>query len=100
MQIYNNRHEIYKNVGVMHAVVFADGAREAKNAQVVGDNQNFEGLKKRKNRNRNGERSNKGKQNDNTCSFWGRLGGKKVTFLIEIAWSSFAKLCSPPKQEA
>ena len=31
----------------MHAVVFADGAREAKNAQVVGDNQNVEGLKKR-----------------------------------------------------
>ena len=54
MQIYNNGNEIYKNVGVMHAVVFADGAREAKNAQVVGDNQNFEGLKKRKNRDRNG----------------------------------------------
>ena len=54
MQIYNNGHEIYKNVGVMHAVVFADGAREAKNAQVVGENQNFEGFKKRKNRDRNG----------------------------------------------
>ena len=54
MQIYNNGHEIYKNVGVMHAVVFADGAREAKNAQVVGDNQNFERLKKRKNRDRKG----------------------------------------------
>ena len=47
MQIYNNGHEIYKNVGVMHAVVFADGAREAKNAQVVGENQNLNGLKKR-----------------------------------------------------
>ena len=43
MQIYNDGHEIYKNVGVMHAVVFADGAREAKIAQVVGENQNFEG---------------------------------------------------------
>ena len=38
----------------MHEVVFADAARDAKNAQVVGDNQNFEGLKKRKNRDRNG----------------------------------------------
>ena len=54
MQNYNDGHEFYKNVGVMHAVVFADGAREAKNAQVVGENQNFEGLKKRKNRDRNG----------------------------------------------
>ena len=54
MQIYNDGHEIYKNVGVMHTVVFADGAREAKNAQVVGDNQNFEGFKKRTNRERNG----------------------------------------------
>ena len=54
MQIYNNGHEIYKHVGVMHAVVFADGAREAKIAQVVGENQNFDGLKKRKNRDRNG----------------------------------------------
>ena len=37
MQIYNNGHEIYKNVGVVHAVAFADRAREAKNAQVVGE---------------------------------------------------------------
>ena len=26
MQFYKNGNEIYKNVGVMHAVVFADGA--------------------------------------------------------------------------
>ena len=38
----------------MHEVVFVDGALEAKNAQVVGENQNFDGLKKRKNRDRNG----------------------------------------------
>ena len=54
MPIYNNGNEIYENVGVMHAVVFADGAREAKNAQVVGENQNSDGLKKRKNSDRNG----------------------------------------------
>ena len=49
----SNGNEIYKNVGVMHEVVFADGPLEAKNAQVVGENQNFEGFKKRKNRDRN-----------------------------------------------
>ena len=48
MQIYNIGHEIYKNVGVMHAVVFADGALEAKIAQVVGENQNFEWVQEAK----------------------------------------------------
>ena len=69
MQIDDNGNEIYKNVGVMHAVVFADGAREAKNAQVVGQNQNFNGLKKRTNCDRNGQKSNPSKQNDDSCSF-------------------------------
>ena len=54
MQIFKNGNEIHKNAGVMHEVVFSDGALEAKNAPVVGENQNFEGPKKRKNRDRNG----------------------------------------------
>ena len=54
-------YEIYKNVGVMHAVVFADGAQEAKNAQVMGQTQNSKGLKKRKISDRNGQRSDKSK---------------------------------------
>ena len=37
MQSGINGHEIYKNVSMMHAVVFADRAPEAKNAQVIGD---------------------------------------------------------------
>ena len=83
MQVYNDGHEIYKNVGVMHAVVFADGAREAKIAQVVGENQNFDGLKKRKNSDQNGQKSEKSKSNDKKSSYRGRLGVKKVKFLIE-----------------
>ena len=67
----------------MHAVVFADGAREAKIAQVVGENQNFDGLKKRKNSDQNGQKSEKSKSNDKKCSYRGRLGVKKVKFLIE-----------------
>ena len=54
MQSGINGCEIYKNVGMMHAVVFADRAQEAKNAQVVGHNQNINGLNKRTNSNRNG----------------------------------------------
>ena len=57
MQSGINGYEIYKNVGVLHAVVFADGALEAKSAQVVGHNQNSNGLKKRETSDRNGQKS-------------------------------------------
>ena len=50
-----------ENVGVMHAVVFADRAQEAKSAQVMGRLQNFNGLKKRTNSDRNGQQSDKSK---------------------------------------
>ena len=40
MQIGINGYEIYKNVGVTDAVVFADGALEAKDAQVTSHKQN------------------------------------------------------------
>ena len=41
-------YEIYKNVGVMHAVVFADRAQEAKHVQVIGRLQIFNRLKSEK----------------------------------------------------
>ena len=85
MQVYNIGHEIYKNVGVMHAVVFAEGGREAKIAQVVGENHNFNGFKKRKNSDQNGQKSEKSKSNDKKCSYRRRLGVKKVKILIENA---------------
>ena len=62
-------YEIHKIAGVMHAVVFADGALEAKNAQVMGHNQNVEGLNKRTNSDRNGQKSDKSKSYENKCSF-------------------------------
>ena len=48
----------------MHEVVFADGAREAKNAQVMGHNKNTEGLKERTNCDRNGQKSDESKSNE------------------------------------
>ena len=77
MQTGINGYEIYKNVGMMHAVVFADRAPEAKNAQVMGENENSQGLKKRKNSDRNGQESEKSKSNDKKLCFWGRFGGEK-----------------------
>ena len=61
MQTGIDGYEIYKNVGMMHAVVFADEAQEAKNAQVMGQTQNSKGLKKRKISDRNGQKSDKSK---------------------------------------
>ena len=81
IQIGINGYEIYKNVGVMHAVVFADRAQEAKSAQVMGRLQNFHGLKKRKNSDRNGQKSEMSKSNDKKRSY--RV--KKMKKLIECA---------------
>ena len=78
-------YEIHKIAGVMHAVVFADGALEAKYKQVVGRLQNFNGLNKRTNSDRNGQKSEKSKSNDKKCSYRGRLGVKKVEFSIKSA---------------
>ena len=52
MQTGFDGYEIYKNVGVLHAVVFADRSQEAKSAQVMGRLRNFNGLKRRKNSHR------------------------------------------------
>ena len=64
-----NGFDINKNVGVKHAVVFAERALEAKCAHVTSETQNSEGLKKRKNGDRNGHKSDKSKQDDKKCFF-------------------------------
>ena len=62
----------------MYAVVAVDRAPDSKNAQVMGENQNPKGLKKRKNSDRNSQKSDKSKSNVKKCFFKGRLGVKKV----------------------
>ena len=69
MQTGINGYEIYKNVGMMHAVVSADRAPEAKHAQVIGENGTYKKLKKRKNSDRNGQKSDESKSNGKQCSF-------------------------------
>ena len=64
-----NGYEIYKKIGVMHAVVFVDGAPEANNSQVVGRLRNSEGLKMRKKCDRNGQRTDRSEYNAKQCSF-------------------------------
>ena len=77
MQTGINGYEIYKNVGMMHAVVFADRAPEAKNAQVMGENQNSKGLKKRKNSDPNDQKSDKSEPNGQKGLFSRPFRGQK-----------------------
>ena len=77
MQSGINGYEIYKNVGMMHAVVFADRAPETKNAQVMGENQNSKGLKKRKNSDANDQKSDKSEPNGQKGLFSRPFRGQK-----------------------
>ena len=57
MQTGINGYEIYKTVGMIHAVVFADRAPEANNAQVIGEKLNFDCRLKPKRGEPNGQKS-------------------------------------------
>ena len=61
MQTGIDGYEIYKNVGVMHAVVFADRALGAKNAPHCSQKQYFEEGMERTNSDRNGQKSENSK---------------------------------------
>ena len=77
-------YEINKIAATMHTLVFADGALGAKNARDCSQKQYFDAGMERTNRDRNGQKSEKSKYNYKKCSYRGRLGVKKVNFLIRI----------------
>ena len=92
-------YQIIKIVAAMHTLIFADGALGAKNARDCSQKQYFDAGMERTNGDRNGQKTEKSKYNYKKCSSWGRLGVKKIKFLIKIAWSRFAKMLSPLEQE-
>ena len=73
-------YEIDKIVASMHTLIFADGALGAKNARDCSQKQYFDAGMERKNRDRNGQKSEKSKYNYKKCSYRRRLGVKKVNF--------------------
>ena len=77
-------YEFDKLVATMHTLIFADGALGAKNARVCSQKQYFDVGMEQKNRDRNSQKSKKGKYNYKQCSSRCRLGVKKVNFLIKI----------------
>ena len=70
-------YEIDKIVATMHTVIFADGALGAKSARDCSQKQYFEEHMERKNRDRNGQKSEQSKSNYKKWSYRGRLGIKK-----------------------
>ena len=73
-------YEIDKIVATMHTLIFADGALGVKSARVCSQRQYFDAGMERKNRDRNGQKSEKSKYNYKKCSYRGRLGGQKSEF--------------------
>ena len=62
---------------MMYAVVAADRVPEAKNAQVMGENQNSKGLKKQKHSDPNDQKSDKSEPNGQKGLFSRPLRGAK-----------------------
>ncbi len=60
----------------------------------------FEELKKRKNNDLNGQKSDKSKQKGQTGAFVKPLRGKEVICLIGSVKNRFAKMCFPQQREA
>ena len=84
-------HEIYKIEGVMHAVVYVDGALEAKWARDSSHRRFLKGAwsEQRAKRTSNGAiRVSKSRKNG---FYKGCIGIKKVRFLMQDAWNLFEK---------
>ena len=76
-------YEIYKNVSVLHAVVFAEGALAAKSARESIHRLFLKGARSEKRANRTSNRATRASKSDKNSSYEGRLGVKKVNMLIE-----------------
>ena len=70
-------HEINKTASMMHTLIFADGALGAKNAPHCSQKQYFEEGMERKNSDRNGQKSDKGKPNGQKGLFSRPFRGQK-----------------------
>ena len=70
-------YEIHKFAGMMYAVVAADRAPEAKNAHVMGENQNSKGVKRRNHSDPSDQKSDKSEPNGQKGPFSRPFRGQK-----------------------
>ena len=78
-------HEIYKIAGVMHTVVFADGALEAKTARESSHRRFLKGAWSEQIANRTCNGATRASKSEKHRSYKGHLGVKKVSFLMQGA---------------
>ena len=100
MQTGINGCEIYKNVSMMHAIVFADRALEANRARDSSHRRFLMGPRGGKIAIRTTKRATRASQMGKKGSSLGLSGGKRVMCLIGSAKIRFAKMCSPQQREA
>ena len=74
--------EIRKIEGVMHTIVFADGAPEGKSARDSRHRLFLKGAWSDQIANRTSNGAARASKSDNNCSYQGNLGVKKVDFLM------------------
>ena len=78
-------HESYKIEGVMHAVVYVDGALEAKCARDSSHKRFLKGAWSAQRAKRTSNGATRASKSDKNCYYRGRLGVKKVRFLMQEA---------------
>ena len=77
--------EIHKIVGVMHTIVFADGALEAKRARDSSHRLFLKGAWSKQIANRTSNGETRASKSDKRCSYQGHLGVEKVVILMHNA---------------
>ena len=93
-------HESYKIEGVMHAVVYVDGALEAKCARDSSHKRFLKGAWSAQRAKRTSNGATRASKSDKNCYYRGRLGVKKVRFLMQEAWKLFKKCARHRGREA
>ena len=84
-------HESYKIEGVMHAVVYVDGALEKKCARDSSHKRFLKGAWSAQRAKRTSNGATRATKSHKNCYYRGRLGVKKVRFLMQEAWKLFKK---------
>ena len=78
-------HEIYKIEGVMHAVVYVDGALVAKCARDSSHRRFLKGAWSGQRANRTSNGATRASKSNENCSYMGHLWVNKVDFLMQNA---------------
>ena len=81
----------------MHAIVYVDGALEAKCTRDSSHRRFFTGAWSGQRAKRTSNGATRATKSNENCSYEGHLGVKKMRFVIQNGWRWFLQMCSPPR---